>query len=127
MVAAPPATGLAWEACYADGRKIAGRLPGQLPGVAPREGMVRFVLAQGSQDSGWVPLLAVELADHENLVFKRRMQSVIFGPGQAVALIAGIYDKNAGRITSALYLHGDGTMTLRSATADVEADPHEVV
>lgn len=89
--------------------------------------MTRLDLLQGNQDAGWTPILAVELAEHENLVFKRRLQSVNFGPGQAVGLIGGIYDKHAGRVTAALYLHGDGTMTLRSGTADVEADPHEVV
>lgn len=126
-VAAPPAIGLAWGVRYADGRTITGKLPEELPGVCPREGMVRFDLLQGNEDAGWTPILAIELAEHENLVFKRRMQSVNFGPGQAVGLIAGIYDKHAGRVTAALYLHGDGTMTLRSVTADVEADPHEVV
>lgn len=88
--------------------------------------MTRFDLLQGNPDSGWTPILAVDLAEHERLVFRRRMQaSLLGGPASAVGLIVGSHDTQSGR-TSLVYLHGDGTMSLRCATADVEVEPHEV-
>lgn len=120
---------LAWAATYADGRTITGQLPEELPGAAvPREGLTGFELAQGSQDAGWTRILAVELAEHERLVFRRRMQVDPLAQGAgpaAVALIVGTYDLRTDAF-SLLYLNGDGTMTLRAAMADVAVEAHEV-
>lgn len=126
-VAAPVAIGLAWVARYADDSTVIGHLPDELPGAhVPRAGMVRFDLLQGNEDQGWTPILAVDLAPHERLVFRRRMQaSLLGGPASAVGLIVGSHDTRLNR-TSLVYLHGDGTMSLRCATADVTPEPHEV-
>ena len=126
-VAAPAAVGLAWIARYADDTTITGHLPEELPGAAvPRPGMTRFDLLQGNHDSGWTPILAVDLAEHERLVFRRRMQSSLLGgPASAVGLIVGSYDTRSD-VCSLVYLHGDGTMSLRCDLADVRPEPHEV-
>lgn len=118
---------LRWAAHYGDGRSITGLLPDRLPGDIPRNGMVALELAQGSADAGWVPILTVHLADHERLVFHRRMVTPAFTAAvpQAIGLIVGSYDTHTDR-SSLLYLHGDGTMSLRVATADVAPEPHEV-
>lgn len=120
---------LAWTALYTDGRTVTGRLPEDLPGASvPRDGLVSFTLAQGSPDAGWTPILTVDLAEHERLVFRRRMMSSTGFSAlvpQAVGLIVGSYDTTTDR-SSLLYLHGDGTMSLRVATADVAPEPHEV-
>lgn len=118
---------LAWVASYADGRQINGRLPEQLPGAAvPRDGLIRFELLQGNPDNGWTPILAVDLAEHERLVFRRRMMTTPLAhiTAQAIGLIVGSYDTRADTY-SLLYLHGDGAMTLRAATSDVAVEPHE--
>lgn len=126
-VAAPAAIGLAWIATYEDEKQINGQLPDELPGAAvPRAGLRAFTLVQGNHDSGWSPILQVDLADHERLIFRRRMQaSLLGGPASAVGLIVGSYDTRSD-VCSLVYLHGDGTMSLRCATADVRPEPHEV-
>lgn len=119
---------LRWAAAYADGREVTGQLPEELPGGSvPREGLRRFDMMQGSRDLGWTPILRVELADHERLVFRRRMMTGAFAAAAPVpvGLIVGSYDTRTDS-SSLLYLHGDGTMTLRAATADVVPEPHEV-
>lgn len=119
---------LRWAAAYADGREVSGQLPEDLPGAAvPRDGLRKFTLSQGTRDLGWTPILAVDLADHERLVFRRRLMTPAFAAAAPapIGLIVGSYDTTTDR-SSLLYLHGDGTMSLRVATADVAPEPHEV-
>lgn len=118
---------LRWAAHYGDGRSITGLLPDHLPGDIPRDGMVALQLAQGSQDTGWTPILTVHLADHERLIFKRRMVTAALTAAAPlpIGLILGTYDTQTDCFALA-YLNGDGTMDLRASTADVVLEPHEV-
>lgn len=122
---APPVVGLAWAARYADDRVVSGRLPDELPGAAvPRQGMTRFDLVQHGP-MGVAVILSVELAEHERLVFKRRMRAnLLTGESGAVALVIGVYDTRTDGC-SLVYLNGDGTMALRCATGDIRPEPHE--
>lgn len=123
-------TELAWAARYEDERVITGRIAEDLPGAAvPRHGMKRFDLLQGSDVDGWALIFYVELADHERLVFKRRMQGALLNGGVgsvgAVAIIVGVYDTRTDSV-AVNHFSGDGTICLRCATADVRPEPHEV-
>ena len=121
--------GLAWAVSYADGRSITGRLPQDLPGGAvPRDGLTSFHLLQGSEAQGWSLIFAVELAEHERLVFHRTMRGnplLGLADAHAVALRIGIYDSRTDRC-SIVTFNGDGSMVLNVATSQVRPEPHEV-
>ena len=119
---------LRWAAAYADGREVTGQLPQEQPGAAvPRYGLRRFTLLQGTPDVGWSTVLTVELADHERLVFRRRVVTPAFSVAAASlkTLIVGVHDTQSN-VTALNYLNGDGTITMRVATGDVAPEPHEV-
>lgn len=120
--------GLAWAVSYADGRSITGRLPQELPGAAPREGLTRFDLLQGSDQAGWSLIFTVELSPHERLIVRRQMQgSLMLGlsDAHATALKIGVYDTRTDGC-SIVTFNGDGTMVLRAAASDLRPEPHEI-
>lgn len=88
--------------------------------------MRSFQIVEGNSNDGWRPVATVDLGERERLVFRRRMRMGFFGgPASAVCLIVGAYNPDHDSY-SLLYLAPDGSVSLKAATADVVAEPHEV-